>query len=100
MLAKGTAHRLLLLLNTGRDGIAMAQHGHLHGTGKHSERDRVGRIMARERRVALRIARHFDNPESALAAELRDILAHVPEPVEDDPGAAWTVQPQKGPVDW
>lgn len=76
---------------------------HSRGTGQHGERDRVGRIMARERRVALRVARHFDNPDGGLADELRDILAHVPEPIErseDDPGAPWTVAPQDGPVDW
>ena len=64
------------------------------------DRDRVGRIIAREQRVAARIARHFDDTESPLARELRDILAHMPEPVEDDPNAAWHIAPQKGAVDW
>lgn len=43
------------------------------------ERDRVGRILAHKRAVALRVARQFDNPESAMAREVRDILEHMPE---------------------
>lgn len=43
------------------------------------ERDRVARIMAHKRAVAVRVARQFDDTDSALAREVRDILEHMPE---------------------
>lgn len=72
-------------------GIAMQQQQAQYG-----ERDRVGRILARQSRVQARIARTFANPESRLAQELADILVRMP---EDDPNVAH-IAPQKGSVDW
>jgi len=96
-LAKGTVQKF-------SDALAIAKKGHIamsqQVNSQPGERDRVGRIMAREQRVAARVARQFDNPDSRLAQEMRDILLHMPEPVEDDPNAAWHIAPQRGAVDW
>jgi hypothetical protein len=86
------------------DALAIAKKGHIamsqQVNAQPGEQDRVGRIIARDKRVRARIARQFDDPESRLAVELRDILSHMPEPVEDDPNAAWHIAPQRGEVDW
>jgi len=109
MLAKGWVQRIIDRIDEKTEGIAMQQQQSQQG-----ERDRIGRILARQSRVAERVARHFDNPESELARELRDILAHVPEPREvwDRELDEWreratraredavVVDPQTGAVDW
>lgn len=93
VLAKERVHGILSQLIKTKDGIAMSQ----QNSPQNFERDRVGRIMARERRVAVRVARHFAEPDSRLAREVIDILARMP---EDDPREAWHVSPQNGAQDW
>lgn len=53
--------------------IAMSQ----QQQAQNGERDRVGRIMARQQRAQQRVARSrvFANPDGALAREVADILA-------------------------
>lgn len=55
--------------------IAMWKHNG-HGA---TESDKVGRAIARQSRIAARVARQFDDTDTALAREVRDILEHMPE---------------------
>lgn len=89
-LPKGWAHAIVAKKGT----IAMSQ----QHQAQHGERDRVGRILARQSRVATRIARTFDDPNGRLAQEVADILAHMPH--REDDARFWHIAPQKGPVDW
>lgn len=67
---------LLSISAIAKGTIAMYKH---NGSIHPNERDRVGRILAHKRAVAVRVARQFDEPNSALAREVRDILEHMPE---------------------